>query len=111
MAAFIALLGDTLFKIFPHSIRARVDLDQLPCLRVDKSCETHIGKIPLARILDRYGNNIVSLRKNLERMFDLGRNKIRDQKYDCFLLESAREVIDHRNDVRASTLWLERKQI
>ena len=76
MAAFVALLADALLKVSPHSARARVDLDQLPCLRIDKSCETDIGKIALARILDGYGNNIMSLCKNLERMLDLGRNKI-----------------------------------
>ena len=41
-------------------------------LRIDESHEPDVGQHALARILDRYGDDVVPLREQLERTLDVG---------------------------------------
>jgi hypothetical protein len=59
------LLIDLFLVIGTNALRARVDLERLVRLRINKSRETDIGQLALARILNRYRNYIVTLSKNL----------------------------------------------
>src|ERR1700730_7860254 len=66
---------------------AGVDLERLTSFRVDQPRDPDVRKIALARVLDGDSHDVMALRQDLERMGDIGLEKIGDDKYDRLLVE------------------------
>src|ERR1700682_913698 len=94
-----------------HQRVAGVDLESFPRFRIDEARDPDVGDQSLAGILDAYGDDIVTLRKQLERMIDVRLEEIGDDEYDCVLVQHPCDVINGGHHVRSTANRLERQKI
>src|ERR1700737_186538 len=93
-----------------HLRVAGIDLEGLPGLRIDEPSDANVGEKALAWILDGYGDDIMTLRQQLERMIDVRLEKIGDDEHDRMLVKHPRDVIDRSHHVRSAANRLERQK-
>src|SRR5262245_55276009 len=62
------LLLHGLAEATPHVRVARVDVERVARLGIDEPREPDVGERPFARVVHRYGDDVVPLREQLERM-------------------------------------------
>src|ERR1700687_158788 len=94
-----------------HLRVAGIDLERLSGLRIDEPSDANVGEKALAWILDGYGDDIMTLRQQLERMIDVRLEKIGDDEHDRMLVKHPRDVIDRSQHVRSAANRLQRQKI
>src|SRR5687767_1123152 len=111
MLAGLAFRGDLSLKVGSHTRRARVYLECLARLRIDKSCETDVRELALTGIFHGHRNDVVSLRENLQWALYIRRIEVRYQEDDRLLRKRAREVVRHAGDVGSAPDRLEGQDV
>src|ERR1700682_4869216 len=90
-----------------HLRAAGIDLERLSGLRIDEPSDANVGEKALARILDGYGDDIMTLRQELERMIDVGLEEIGHDEDDRVLVQHPRDIVDRGHHVRSAANRLE----
>src|SRR4026207_992725 len=101
MPAPIGLAGDLRVESRANLGVARVDVERLPRFRIDEANETNVGKNALARFLERHGDAVVPLSKQLERPLDVFAEEVGNEKDDRFVGEHLVQVFCGAADVSA----------
>ena len=94
-----------------HAARACVHAQHLTRLRISEAREADVRQVALPRIFDRNGHDVVPLSEELERMLDVGREKVGHDEDDGFLRQHARHVLERAGDVGTDALWLEGEEV